>query len=76
MATSRSGHDTSQIMGARIKASTARGQLSANKMHQPMNRIRNFIDRAWAAPAYLSFVSASLMALKFGNSLGVGVCSL
>ncbi len=34
------------------------------------------VCRLWKAPAYFSLASVSLIALKFGNSFGDGVCSL
>jgi hypothetical protein len=36
----RKGNDTSQTNGKRITASTAKGQQSTNKMHQPTKSIR------------------------------------
>lgn len=43
MPMSRKGKDSTQTIGSRTSASSANGQQSANKMHQPMNRIRIFI---------------------------------
>ncbi len=43
MPTSRNGRDRSQTKGNRISASSAKGQQSTNKMHQPMNKIRTFM---------------------------------
>jgi hypothetical protein len=41
--TSRSGNDKSHTTGNRISASSASGQQSTNKMHQPRNRSSVFI---------------------------------
>ncbi len=43
MPTSRNGKDRSQTTGRRISASSATGQQSTNRMHQPTKRIRTFI---------------------------------
>jgi hypothetical protein len=43
MPMSRKGSEISQTNGNRITASTANGQQSRNKRHQPINRISTFI---------------------------------
>ena len=41
--TRRNGSETSQTIGNKTSASTARGQQSTNRMHQPIKKIRAFM---------------------------------
>jgi hypothetical protein len=51
MPISRNGNDTIQTMGKRIRASSATGQQSIKRIHQPIKRIRDFILSVFFAPS-------------------------